>query len=153
MSDMLVKLYDLPPLAPPRDPDVTVRRALAPEQHLVLDWVRRVFSDFWVSECTVAYTRTPPAVFVATHAGKPVGFACYDATARGMFGPTGVDESVRGRGIGRALLLAALHDMSAQGYAYAVIGGVGPADFYERVVGATLIPDSEPGVYRGMLRP
>jgi len=32
-----------------------------------------------------------------------------------------------------------------------VIGGVGPADFYAKVAGAVLIPDSSPGLYRGML--
>ena len=152
MPDMLVKLYDLPLLELPNDKEIVVRRALAPERHVVLAWVRAAFSEFWVSECEVAYTRTPAAIFVATYAGKPVGFVCYDTTALGMFGPTGVDESMRGRGIGKALLLAALHDMFARGYAYAVIGGVGPAGFYERAVSATLIPDSSPGIYRGMLR-
>ena len=39
------------------------------------------------------------------------------------------------------------------GYGYAIIGDVGPSAFYEKSVGATVIPDSEPGVYRGMLRP
>jgi hypothetical protein len=43
--------------------------------------------------------------------------------------------------------------MAAEGYAYAIIGGVGPAAFYERAVGAIPIPGSEPGIYRGRLRP
>lgn len=38
------------------------------------------------------------------------------------------------------------------GYAYAIIGGVGPAAFYEKTVGAILIPDSAPGVYRDFLQ-
>ena len=50
-----------------------------------------------------------------------------------------------------ALLLACLHDMSAQGYAYAVIGWTGPQEFYAKVCGATPIPDSRPGMYTGML--
>ena len=33
------------------------------------------------------------------------------------------------------------------GYAYAIIGGVGPAGFYEKVCGAFVIPGSEVGVY------
>jgi hypothetical protein len=33
-----------------------------------------------------------------------------------------------------------------------VIGGVGPIKFYEKVVGATVIPDSTPSVYADLLR-
>ena len=41
--------------------------------------------------------------------------------------------------------------MLEMGYAYAVIGGVGPAQFYEKVCGAFVIPGSEVGVYRPLL--
>ena len=54
-------------------------------------------------------------------------------------------------GIGRALLLRSLAAMRAEGYAYAVIGGVGPQEFYKKCVGAMLIPDSAPGIYRDFL--
>lgn len=81
------------------------------------------------------------------------GFACYNVTRPDYFGPTGVLESQRGRGIGRALLLQCLEALAAEGYAYAIIGGVGPAEFYERAVGATLIPGSEKGIYRNRLAP
>jgi len=64
----------------------------------------------------------------------------------------GVDEAARGTGVGAALLVACLHAMAARGYFYAVIGGVGPAEFYAKTVGAVEIPDSTPGPYRGMLR-
>ena len=80
-----------------------------------------------------------------------LGFACYDTTCRDFFGPTGVDESLRGKGAGAALLLACLHDMAAQGYGYAVIGGAGPVAFYEKVCGATVIEGSVPGIYKDML--
>jgi len=132
---------------------IDIRRAIAPELELVTGWIRERFGTHWASETTVAFTRQPPSVFLATRDDKLVGFAVYDATARGFFGPTGVDEAARGGGIGRALLITALTDMRAMGYGYAIIGDVGPSEFYERSVGATVIPDSEPGVYRGMLRP
>jgi ribosomal protein S18 acetylase RimI-like enzyme len=131
---------------------VTIRRALAPELELAANWVRQKFSSLWSSETAVAFSRQPPSCFLATRDEKPVGFACYDATARGFFGPTGVDEAARGGGIGRALLLATLLDMRTLGYGYAIIGDVGPSEFYERSVGATPIPDSEPGVYAGLLK-
>ena len=41
--------------------------------------------------------------------------------------------------------------MKALGYGYAIIGGVGPAEFYEKAVGATIIQGSEPGIYKGVL--
>ncbi|MBL8133806.1 MAG: GNAT family N-acetyltransferase [Anaerolineae bacterium] len=156
MTDMLVKLYALPEqhtlLARLAEQGIEVRRAMAPEKHVVLDFIRQHFSPFWVSETEVAYARQPISCFVAVQDGRCIGFGCYDATRRGFFGPTGVDDSCRGKGVGKALLLACLHDMLAQGYGYAVIGGVGPVEFYAGAAGATLIPESTPGVYKGMLR-
>lgn len=150
MPDMLVKLYALPPI-PAFPENMDMRRALAPEKHLVLGWIGRTFGTHWVSETDAAFARQPISCFIAVHNGQPVGFACYDATMRGFFGPMGTDDAVRGRGVGKILLLMALHDMWAHGYGYAIIGGVGPADFYATSCGAVLIPDSSPGVYRGML--
>ena len=79
-----------------------------------------------------------------------IGFVCYDVSAIGLFGPTGVDKTQRGRGLGAALLFAALDAMKAKGHAYAIIGWVGPAEFYEKLVGATLIEGSEDR-YKGQL--
>jgi GNAT superfamily N-acetyltransferase len=156
MTDMLVKLYALPPLAPLLEAQtaqgILVRRVLAPEKHVVLAWVGEHFSEFWVSETDVAFARNPPSCWIAIENEKLIGFACYDTTAKGFFGPTGVSEAARGKGTGKALLLVALHDMAQQGYGYAAIGGVGPIEFYEKACGATVIPDSTPSVYRGMLR-
>ena len=56
-------------------------------------------------------------------------------------------ESERGRGVGKALLLSGLIGLRDLGYAYGIIGGVGPAEFYTRAVGAIPIPGSTPGVY------
>ena len=114
-------------------------------------WVREHFSELWASETDVALSRTPVSAFIATSAQGLLGFACYDATTLGYFGPTGVEESQRGRGIGKALLLACLLDMKLKGYGYAVIGWAGPKDFYRKSVGAVEIPDSEPGIWKGMI--
>lgn len=152
MPDMLVRLYDLPAIPKPKSEDTVIRRALAPEKHHILDWVGKHFSAYWVSECDVAINRQPVTCFIATQADKLVGFACYDVTKKGFFGPTGVDKTTRGQGLGKILLLQCLHDMWAQGYGYAIIGGVGPVEFYAKAVGATLIDNSTPGVYSGLLR-
>jgi hypothetical protein len=49
------------------------------------------------------------------------------------------------------LIRETLAEMKANGYAYAILGWVGPEKFFERVVGATIIEGSEPGLYRGLL--
>ena len=154
-TDMLVKLYELNPDAAlelrMRTEGVTIRRALVPELSVIADWIRPRFGSGWVSEATAAIMRQPVSCWIALEDKTLLGFACHEATMKGFFGPTGVDEEARGRGIGQALLMATLTDMRDQGYAYAIIGGAGPAAFYEKCVGAIAIPGSSPGVYRGML--
>jgi GNAT superfamily N-acetyltransferase len=167
VSDFLVKLYGLPPERTVTGVDV--RRALPPERHAVDAWVGATFGPGWASEVSVAFSGHPIGCHIAVaHVVRPgpasptprephsegvlIGFACWDATARGFFGPEGVTESWRGKGVGAALLLQCLHAMRAHGYGYAIIGSVGPLAFYERVVPVMEIPGSSPGIYTGMLR-
>lgn len=152
VGDLLVRLYALQPLTSATVEGVDVRRAIAPEKHLVTRWVAEHFSPAWASECEVAFAHVPLGCFLAVREGRLCGFAAYDATCRNFFGPLGVSPQDRTSGIGSALSLAALHAMRDEGYAYAIIGGAGPTAFFERLVGAQLIPGSEPGIYRGMLR-
>ncbi|MGD9330130.1 MAG: GNAT family N-acetyltransferase [Desulfobacterales bacterium] len=151
MTDMLVKLYDLPPEPPSLPRGIVVRRALGPERHQVLAWVVREFSRGWADECGLAFGRLPIACFIAHRGHQLAGFCVYDATARGMAGPIGVAPRFQGQGVGRHLILTTLNDMAARGYAYAVVGWVGPASFFARTVGAIPIPDSGPGIYRDLL--
>ncbi len=154
MPDMLVKLYELPRLDDALETcvrkGVAIRRVLTPEKSAVIDWVRAHFPTS-TAEVEAACCRLPVSCFVALRAQRIVGFACYDATCRNFFGPEAVLAEERGHGTGRALLLAALHAQRAQGYAYSVIGGVGPADFYAKTVGASAIEGSSPGIYGGLL--
>jgi hypothetical protein len=41
--------------------------------------------------------------------------------------------------------------MATERYAYAVIGWAGSPEFYQKAVGAILIENSEPGIFRGEL--
>ena len=149
MPDMIVKLYDLPSLegtlAEAAAQGVSIRPAFATEEPQVADWAKANFI-FWAPEVAVTFHRLPISCLLAVEAGEIIGFATYDATCKNFFGPTGVLPEHRGRGIGKALLIATLHAQRAQGYAYAIIGGVGPADFYAKVVGAQLIDHSTPGI-------
>jgi len=157
MPDMLVKLYELPLsldfVAQAAGGGVVIRKPIGPEKHLVIEWIRRHFNAGWASEFDASMGHPPFTSFLATEDNELVGFACYDATALGIFGPTGVREDRRGRGIGKALLLACLTEMKLKGYGYAIIGSVGPAEFYEKSCGAVVIDDSTPSIWADMLRP
>jgi len=155
MPDMLVRLYDLPPAADAvaaiAADGTVVRRALVPERPVVNRFVTTHFPP-WQAEVDACFARQPVSCFVAARGAELLGFACVEAVARGFFGPTGVPTAQRGRGIGRALLLVALEALRDSGYAYAIIGGVGPSQFYARHANAIPIAGSDPGIYRGMLR-
>ena len=155
MIDMLVRLYDLPDSAALYQEiagkGVTLRRARAFEKHTVANFARSHFSEKWVSEVEVAMSRQPISCFIATRDKQILGFACFDTTCRGFFGPTGVAESARGLGLGKALLFKALEGLRDIGHAYAIIGGVGPKEFYAKNCGAIEIPGSDPGTYADLL--
>jgi predicted N-acetyltransferase YhbS len=153
---MLVNLLRLPPieaaLEESRGRGLLVRRARPWELTPVREFVKENFSRAWADEISGGLLRQPATVFVALREARLVGFAAYECTRKNFFGPAGAVDAERGRGLGRALLLACLRGLRELGYAYAIIGGVGPAEFYERAVGARLIPDSSPGVYADPIR-
>lgn len=151
MPDMLVRLYDLPDTSPAYqragEADVTVRRADPWDRQRYRRFVEEAFGELWAVEAELAYRQSPITAFLAEKEGHIVGFAAYECTRRGFFGPTGVRPEERGRGVGAALLFRCLESMREMGYAYAVIGGVGPKEYYEKLCGAFVIPGSEVGVY------
>ena len=152
---MLVKLYDLPPvherLVALEQKGIVIKRPIGPENYAVIDWIRDNFVRIWAGESENAFFRSPRSIFVATRGTEILGFACYDATAKGFFGPTGVAKDERGQGIGAALLLSCLYAMRDEGYGYAIIGSAGPVDFYNKMSGATVIEDSVPGIYKDLI--
>jgi ribosomal protein S18 acetylase RimI-like enzyme len=156
MSDMLVKLYELPKISPYleklRNGGVVIRTPMAHEKHRAVEWVRDTFGPGWASECDISFSNHPISCFIATETGNIVGFACYDSTCKNFFGPIGVAGHARGRGIGKGLLLACLQAMAANGYAYAIIGRASPTEFYSRTVRAVEIEGSRPGVYPDPLK-
>lgn len=156
MPDMLVNLLNLPALDPTlaalNKDRVVVRRAQPFELTPVRGFVEDAFSTGWADEILVGFANSPVSIFIATVENEPVGFAAYECTRRAFFGPMGVIEKRRGSGIGKALLLAGLQGLKELGYVYGIIGGVGPEKFYEKTVGAVLIPGSEPGIYKDVLK-
>jgi ribosomal protein S18 acetylase RimI-like enzyme len=157
MQDMLVSLITLPEISTLENKllsrnSIVIRRPIAPEKKLLVQWVENTFGNYWASETDVAFSKHPIRCFVAQTKSKPIGFSCYDTTSRGFFGPTGVDSAYRGIGVGKILLVKALKAMREMNYGYAIIGGVGPAAYYEKTIGATLIEGSEKNIYNHLLK-
>lgn len=150
MPDLLVNLLNLPALE--NVPDFIIRRAQPFELSAVRGFVAMNFSVNWADEVSVGFARQPISVYIATIERELAGFSAYECTRRGFFGPTGVVESARGKGIGKALLLASLWGLREMGYVYGIIGAAGPVHFYQKTVGAIIIPGSEPGIYVDALK-
>lgn len=154
-ADMLVKLYD------PRvqidtsleeklqSEGIQIKRALSANRSKIRSFVKTHFSENWADETDSGILRG--GCYIAVQNGEVIGFAAYEGLFPNFFGPTGVRNDMRGRGIGKALLLRALTAMREKGYRYAIIGWTGPQAFYEKCVGATVIPDSIPQSYADLV--
>lgn len=149
--DMLVDLYQ--PIIQELVSPFPIKRVLSPSSDKVLAFIGTHFSEGWVSEAKAGVYSNNPTCFIAVDGEKIIGFACYDVTAKGYFGPTGVDPEYRGKGVGKALLLKCLVALKEAGYGYAIIGGVAPHNwpFYEKTCGAVTIANSKK-IYDRMVR-
>lgn len=157
MQDMLVRLLDLPDTSGEESRllethEIRFRRPIPPEKNLVVDWVHSHFGRPWANEVETAFAFLPVRCFMAQRGQEILGFACYECTAPNFFGPTGVLPAMRGQGLGKILLVKSLLALREMGYAYAVIGGVGPVAYYRRTVDATIIEHSETGIYQNLLK-
>lgn len=155
-ADLLVKLYDLDDeidgLEDLKNNSIRIVRALALDKSRIIKFIEEEFHINWANEFEQALFNDPTSCFIAIEDKEIVGFACYDATGKGFFGPTGVSSQVRGKGVGKVLLLKCLLDMREIGYGYAIIGGASDAiDFYAKVANAIIIPDSYPGIFSRMI--
>lgn len=156
MNDMLVRLLGLPETKAQEEllleKNIIFRRPIAPEKSLIMNWVREHFSEYWANEVDVAFSSNPVTCFVAQRNNEILGFSCYECTGKSFFGPTGTLETERNNGIGKVLLIKSLEGLKNLGYTYGIIGGVGPAEYYAKVVGATIIEGSEVSIYQNMLK-
>ena len=152
-GDMIVNLTTLPEC--PRVADgVRIHRPFVGDKERSLYFIRENFHEGWTYEAERAILQLPSTCLIAVEGDRLLGFSCYDATAKGFFGPIGVAEAARGKNIGAALLVRTLEAMRDAGYGYAIIGWVGEAaPFYRNVVGADFLPNSGPenSVYSAML--
>lgn len=151
--DLLVNLYNLPndddPTKEMAKKGVYIRRALAPDKTEILDFIKNEFSQGWADEAEKAIFNYPSSCYIAVMDNKVVGFACYDSTALGYYGPLGVAKSARKLGIGSALTAKCLLAMREKGYGYIIINA-GPVEYYIKQLNAIVIGDHK-GVYSNLI--
>ena len=113
-------------------------RASQARRSEALAWIERQFGRIWRFESEPAFEREEPTMFLVDHGKAIAGFAAHDANNRGLgfFGPTGVSSALRGRGLGRLLLLASLSDLRARGFSRVVIPWTDSLEFYQKSCGA-----------------
>lgn len=113
-----------------------------------LGWIASAFGGRWPDEAAAGWNW-----FAKDVDCKTVGFATYEQRACrwwwlerwfdqpdvGIFGPMGVDPSMRGKSLGKILLRRALASLQERGFARALIGAVGPIEFYQRWAGARVV--------------
>jgi mycothiol synthase len=101
----------------------------------VLEFIDKEFGPIWRFEALRGAT-----IFYAEDAGEIAGFSTHEANNRGLgfYGPTGVAEKFRGRGIGRQLVLASLADLRRLGYHRVVIPWTDATEFYRKSCGARI---------------
>ena len=123
--------------------NVRVRKVIHSDRTDLLSFVETNFSPEWAQTIRGGFTKENMTMYIALNdKGNPVGFAAFDVyqNKKGYFGPMGVCKSSRVSGVGYSLLHHCLKEMKEVGYEYAIIGGAGPIEFYEKACNAVVIP-------------
>lgn len=121
----------------------SIRKASSVDKNNLVAFVKNHFSAEWANTIQKAFVMDSPTIYVAFDENQQlIGFAGFDINngKKNHLGPMGVAKHNRIKGVGYALLHHCLHDMKKTGYDYAIIGGAGPMEFYEKACGAVLIP-------------
>jgi phosphoribosylglycinamide formyltransferase-1 len=142
----------------------TLRRVDGPDDRLSA-WIDYTFPfSWWSSEARAG------SAWIAERNGTIAGFAAFGAHGLpfswlrawrerddvGIFGPFGVEEGSRGKGIGEPLLIAALCGLRATGYSSALIPAVGAewlVRMYAERTGAVVVEelDYDVGTFRATI--
>ena len=94
-------------------------------------------------EVKISLKLQPPTTFVAKNVkNEIIGWATHSQFFPGSFGPTGVDASLRGKGIGTELFLWCLWDIKQNGFDTCEIMWVegNTVKFYSKTIGAYISP-------------
>jgi len=115
------------------------RKARLEEKGELVSWVRDVFSPFWAYEVSCGLRKSGTSVWLAEHEGEIVGFAAYSVLEPDWFGPIGVDQKERGKGIGTVLLYKALNSLRLDGHRLVTIPWTELLFFYSQLPGIIAI--------------
>lgn len=117
---------------------VVVRELSRRDEAPLRAWLERTWGPNWTYEGLLALRRRVPTGVVAEQNGRIVGFAVFDSTRPGWFGPMGVEPGLQGGGVGVELCVRAFEAMARKGYTEAQIAWAGPRCFYARKLGAVI---------------
>jgi len=110
----------------------------------IYDFVKQQFpNNTWAAEVKFSFSFNPPTTFIVKDANNNiVGWATHSQFYPGSFGPTGVKESLRGKGIGTILFLWCLWDIKQKGLRTSEIMWVegNTIKYYSKVIGAYISP-------------
>lgn len=129
----------------PEVPHRNIRRVTQADNGKITRFMEEHFAGGWVDTIKIALLQDNPSIYMALGENEEIlGFAGFDIVdnKRNYFGPMGVVHSGRNKGIGFSLLHHCLKEMKEIGYGYAIIGGAGPIEFYEKACNAVAIPSS-----------
>ncbi|WP_409293756.1 GNAT family N-acetyltransferase [Peribacillus sp. SCS-26] len=115
-----------------------IRRAQTEDLDEVMAFIREEFGERWVSTAIEGFHHEEIPIRLSYSGGILTGFACYDITGKGVFGPMGTSIKFRQQGTGSALLHHCLKDMKRRGCDSIKIQQAGPIEFYEKACGARL---------------
>jgi N-acetylglutamate synthase-like GNAT family acetyltransferase len=122
-----------------------IRKVTKSDSQGLIRFVETNFSYEWSQTIKEAFKIDEPPIYIALNKeGDIIGFSTFDVyqNKKCYFGPMGVTVSNRIKGIGYSLLHYCLRDMKQIGYEYAIIGGAGPQEFYEKACNAVVIPSN-----------
>ncbi len=111
-----------------------IRRAVSKDDP-VFNWIEAKSSLQWRIEAQLALHKKYGRVYVAETNNEIAGFAVHSASHEYRFGPIGVDERYRGRGLGKTLLIHTLDSMRLLGIRYAIIPWTTHLFFYAWIPG------------------
>ncbi|MFJ7950687.1 GNAT family N-acetyltransferase [Lysinibacillus sp. NPDC096418] len=138
--DMIVSLkdYSFPPIPAS---NLTFKKAEQSDSASLKTFVEKEFGKGWLDSIENGFLQVDIPIFIALEDQNLVGFSCFDVVRgkKGLFGPMGTSFSNRINGIGNTLLHLCLVEMKERGYEYAIIGEVGPLEFYEKSCNAVVI--------------
>ncbi|MFE8697625.1 GNAT family N-acetyltransferase [Cytobacillus sp. FJAT-53684] len=119
-----------------------VRKVTISDYSRLIQFVETNFSSEWSQTIKDGFLKSDPSIYIAVAGEEIIGFAAFDVYKgrKCYFGPMGVSKSNRIKGVGTILLHHCLKEMKEIGYEYAIIGGAGPIEFYEKACHAVVIP-------------